>query len=65
MKQSFLIIGTLALSIITVNATNEKTPHNISIKVVEITKNNESITNFINLFNSPSTINNNIQNYTK
>ena len=39
MKKSILIIATVALSILNVNATNEKTPLNTSIEVVNITKN--------------------------
>tara|TARA_R110000868_G_scaffold11125_4_gene54553 strand:- start:10636 stop:11079 length:444 start_codon:yes stop_codon:yes gene_type:complete len=39
MKKSILIIATLALSIVNVNATNEKTPLNTSIEVFDITKN--------------------------
>ncbi|MFI1771108.1 hypothetical protein [Thalassobellus citreus] len=40
MKKSILIIATVALSILNVNATNEKTTRNTSTEVVEITKNN-------------------------
>lgn len=40
MKKSILIIATVALSILNVNATNEKTTLNTSSEVVEITKNN-------------------------
>lgn len=39
MKNSILIIGTVVLSILNMNATNEKTTINTSIEVVEITKN--------------------------
>ena len=39
MKKSILIIATVALSILNVNATNEKTALNTSIEVVNITKN--------------------------
>ncbi|GAA4939199.1 hypothetical protein GCM10023314_09850 [Algibacter agarivorans] len=39
MRKSILIIGTVVLSIINVNATNEKTTLSTSIEVVEITKN--------------------------
>ncbi|MEP3838349.1 MAG: hypothetical protein ABJM36_11915 [Algibacter sp.] len=38
MRKSILIIATVALSILNVNATNEKTTSNTSIEVVEITK---------------------------
>lgn len=40
MKQSILIIATVALSIINVNATNEKNTLNTSTEVVTITRNN-------------------------
>ena len=39
MKKSILIIATVALSILNVNATNKKTTLNTSTEVVEITKN--------------------------
>ena len=39
MKNSILIIGTVVLSILNMNATNEKMTSNTSIEVVEITKN--------------------------
>lgn len=39
MKKSILIIATVALSILNVNATTEKAPLNTSTEVVEITKN--------------------------
>jgi len=39
MKKSILIIATVALSMLNVNATNEEKPLNTSIEVVEITKN--------------------------
>jgi len=40
MKKSILIIATVALSILNINAANEKRPLNTSTEVVEITKNN-------------------------
>jgi hypothetical protein len=40
MRQSILIIATVALSIINVNATNEKNALNTSTEVVTITRNN-------------------------
>lgn len=40
MKKSILIIATVALSILNVNATNENMPLNTSTEAVEITKNN-------------------------
>lgn len=40
MRKSILIIATVALSIVNVNATNETKTSNISIESVEITKNN-------------------------
>ncbi|MEP1487789.1 MAG: hypothetical protein ABJK28_05135 [Algibacter sp.] len=39
MKNSILIIGTVVLSILNMNATNEKTTIKTSIEVVDITKN--------------------------
>jgi hypothetical protein len=40
MRKSILIIATVGLSILNINATNEKTTTNTSIEAVEITKNN-------------------------
>ncbi|WP_308993137.1 hypothetical protein QLS71_008580 [Mariniflexile litorale] len=40
MKKSILIIATVALSILNVNATNEKTPFNTSTEVVTLTREN-------------------------